>query len=169
MAGGSHDDKILGKPITPAFSLNKIFQILRSLNERFRQLWKLIRPDLSHPFLEVETLFPKQSPGPPGGRDSSSGGLAGLALSHHPLRPPGDPEKGDRLELQHVKVVVEKPQNVEAENFGSQIWITRKLATITRNSSKANSRPDETYNYGHRLRSLFQHGWNDAVRSSRNV
>jgi thymidylate synthase len=63
--------------------------------------------------------------------------------------------KGDRLELQNVKVVVEEPRKEEPE----------KLLAVNLDPEKADQyygefltkvlRPDETYTYGHRLRNYF--------------
>jgi thymidylate synthase len=64
-------------------------------------------------------------------------------------------EKGERLELQHVKVVVEKPwleadDQLQAVNL--EPW---RLRIYQEDILKGELRPDETYNYGHRLRSYF--------------
>jgi thymidylate synthase len=64
-------------------------------------------------------------------------------------------KKGDRLELQHVKVVVEKPgfearQELDALNLGPQ-----RLKRYQEDILRAELREDETYNYGHRLRAYF--------------
>ncbi|MFA4903953.1 MAG: thymidylate synthase [Desulfobaccales bacterium] len=92
-------------------------------------------------------------------------------------------KKGDRLELQNVKAVIEKPQfeeksKLQAYNFDSDKLrlyqegilkadsrLNRKPATLDEGFFKGQLtlplihrvelRPDETYNYGHRLRSYF--------------
>ncbi|RJR43080.1 MAG: DUF4346 domain-containing protein [Deltaproteobacteria bacterium] len=64
-------------------------------------------------------------------------------------------KKGDRLELQHVKVVVEKPR-FEAEKELHAVHLDpQKLRIYQEDILKGEMRPDETYNYGHRLRSYF--------------
>jgi thymidylate synthase len=63
--------------------------------------------------------------------------------------------KGDRLELQHVKVVVEKPE-FEAEEELHEVNIAPgKLRRYQEDILRGELRPDETYNYGHRLRAYF--------------
>jgi thymidylate synthase len=63
--------------------------------------------------------------------------------------------KGDRLELQHVKVVVEKPE-FEAEKELHEVNIPpEKLQRYQEDILRGELRPDETYNYGHRLRVYF--------------
>jgi thymidylate synthase len=64
-------------------------------------------------------------------------------------------KKGDRLELQHVKVVVEKPRlegegKLKALNLDPQ-----KLQQYQEDILRGEMRADETYNYGHRLRTYF--------------
>jgi thymidylate synthase len=64
-------------------------------------------------------------------------------------------KKGDRLELQNVKVVVEKP---EPESAGSLLAVDLdpgKLGQYHLEFLEGKLRPDETYNYGHRLRQYF--------------
>ncbi len=64
-------------------------------------------------------------------------------------------KKGDRLELQHVKVVVEKPE-FEAEKILQEVNLDpQKLRGYQEDMLRGELRPDETYNYGHRLRSYF--------------
>jgi thymidylate synthase len=64
-------------------------------------------------------------------------------------------KKGDRLELQHVKVVVEKPE-FEAEKELHEVNIApEKLRRYQEDILRGELRPDETYNYGHRLRAYF--------------
>jgi thymidylate synthase len=64
-------------------------------------------------------------------------------------------EKGDRLELQHVKVVVEKPQFEAEEKLNAVNLDPQKLRRYQEDILRGALRPDETYNYGHRLRSHF--------------
>jgi thymidylate synthase len=65
------------------------------------------------------------------------------------------PRKGDRLELQHVKVVVEQPE-FEAEKQLHEVNIApEKLRRYQEDILRGELRPDETYNYGHRLRAYF--------------
>jgi thymidylate synthase len=64
-------------------------------------------------------------------------------------------KKGDRLELQHVKVVIEKPR-FEAEKELQAVHLDPiKLRSYQEDILKGEMRPDETYNYGNRLRSYF--------------
>jgi thymidylate synthase len=64
-------------------------------------------------------------------------------------------KKGDRLELQHVKVVVEQPE-FEAEAELHEVNIApEKLRRYQEDILRGKMRPDETYNYGHRLRTYF--------------
>jgi thymidylate synthase len=64
-------------------------------------------------------------------------------------------KKGDRLELQHVKVVVEKPR-FEAEDQLQAVHLDpQKLRRYQEDILRGEMRPDETYNYGHRMRSYF--------------
>ncbi|MDI6853836.1 MAG: thymidylate synthase [Deltaproteobacteria bacterium] len=63
--------------------------------------------------------------------------------------------KGERIELQNVKVVVEKP---ERESLQRIAWLNldqKKLLDYFKNFLKGELRADETYNYGHRLRRYF--------------
>ncbi|MDD2904025.1 MAG: thymidylate synthase [Syntrophales bacterium] len=64
-------------------------------------------------------------------------------------------KKGDRLELQHVKVVVEKPRLEAEEKLKAVHLDPQKLRSYQENILKGEMRPDETYNYGHRLRTHF--------------
>ncbi len=64
-------------------------------------------------------------------------------------------KKGDRLELQHVKVVIEQPE-FEAETELAAVNIDpARLRDYQANILQGVLRPDETYNYGHRLRTYF--------------
>jgi thymidylate synthase len=64
-------------------------------------------------------------------------------------------KKGDRLELQHVKVVVEQPE-FEAEKELHEVNIApERLRRYQDDILQGEMRPDETYNYGHRLRAYF--------------
>ncbi|MEW6388238.1 MAG: thymidylate synthase [Thermodesulfobacteriota bacterium] len=63
--------------------------------------------------------------------------------------------KGERLELQHVKVVVEEPQfEPEAELLACHLDPLR-LRAYQEEILRAGLRPDEAYHYGDRLRSYF--------------
>jgi thymidylate synthase len=64
-------------------------------------------------------------------------------------------KKGDRLELQHVKVVIEKPRFEPEKELSSVNIDGSKLRGYQANILKGELRPDETYNYGHRLRTYF--------------
>jgi thymidylate synthase len=64
-------------------------------------------------------------------------------------------KKGERLELQHVKVVVEKPE-FEADSQLQEVNLDpRKLRRYQADILRGQLRPDETYNYGYRLRTYF--------------
>jgi thymidylate synthase len=63
--------------------------------------------------------------------------------------------KGERFELQHVKVVVEEPQfEAEGELLACHLDPVR-LRAYQEEILQAGLRPDEAYHYGHRLRSYF--------------
>jgi thymidylate synthase len=64
-------------------------------------------------------------------------------------------KKGDRLELQHVKVVVEKPRFEAEEKLQAVNLDPHKLRRYQEDILRGELRPDETYNYGHRLRRYF--------------
>jgi thymidylate synthase len=64
-------------------------------------------------------------------------------------------KKGDRLELQHVKVVIEKPEFEPDKELAAVNIEGSKLRAYQANILKGELRPDETYNYGHRLRAYF--------------
>jgi thymidylate synthase len=63
--------------------------------------------------------------------------------------------KGDRLELQNVKVVVEKPRFESDEKLQAVHLDPLELKNYQENILKGDLREDETYNYGHRLRTYF--------------
>jgi thymidylate synthase len=65
------------------------------------------------------------------------------------------PKKGDRLELQHVKVVVEKPRFESEDQLQAVNIAAGKLRRYQKDILRGELRPDETYNYGHRLRTYF--------------
>lgn len=64
-------------------------------------------------------------------------------------------KKGDRLELQHVKVVVEKPQFEAHEKLRAAHLDPGTLRRYQEELLQGELRPDEAYHYGHRLRSHF--------------
>lgn len=64
-------------------------------------------------------------------------------------------KKGDRLELQHVKVVVEKPRFEGEEQLRAAHLDPSRLRRYQEEILRGELRPDETYHYGHRLRSYF--------------
>jgi thymidylate synthase len=69
-------------------------------------------------------------------------------------------KKGERLELQNVKVVVEKPERESPDRISAFNLDQKKLLNYFSNFLDSELRPDETYNYGHRLRQYFDR---DAV------
>jgi thymidylate synthase len=64
-------------------------------------------------------------------------------------------KKGDRLELQHVKVVVEKPRFESEDKLRAVNLDPERLRRYQEDILRGEMRPDETYNYGHRLRRYF--------------
>jgi thymidylate synthase len=64
-------------------------------------------------------------------------------------------KKGDRLELQHVKVVVEQPEFETEQELHEVNIAPEKLRRYQADILRGELRPDETYNYGHRLRAYF--------------
>jgi thymidylate synthase len=64
-------------------------------------------------------------------------------------------KKGDRLELQHVKVVVEKPRFEGEEQLRAAHLAPERLRHYQEEILRGEMRHDETYNYGHRLRAYF--------------
>jgi thymidylate synthase len=64
-------------------------------------------------------------------------------------------KKGDRLELQHVKVVVEKPRFEAEDKLKAVNLDLGKLRRYQEDILQGEMRGDETYNYGHRLRTHF--------------
>ncbi len=63
--------------------------------------------------------------------------------------------KGERLELQHVKVVVEKPKLETDEKVEEVNLDPFKILDYQQDILLGNIRPDESYNYGHRMRTYF--------------
>jgi thymidylate synthase len=64
-------------------------------------------------------------------------------------------KKSDRLELQHVKVVVEKPRFEANDKLQAVNLIPDRLRLYQEEILSGEMRSDETYNYGHRLRAYF--------------
>jgi thymidylate synthase len=64
-------------------------------------------------------------------------------------------KKGDRLELQHAKVVVEKPRFETGDQLQAVHLDPEHLRGYQEEILRGAMRPDETYNYGHRMRSYF--------------
>jgi thymidylate synthase len=63
--------------------------------------------------------------------------------------------KGERLELQHVKVVVEKPRFEPDGQLKAANLDPERLKGYQEDILRGELRADETYHYGHRLRSHF--------------
>lgn len=63
--------------------------------------------------------------------------------------------KGDRLELQNLKVVVENPRPEPLRRLLDCHLSPEKLENYYNDFLKGDLRPDESYNYGHRLRTYF--------------
>ncbi|MFZ5448547.1 MAG: thymidylate synthase [Thermodesulfobacteriota bacterium] len=64
-------------------------------------------------------------------------------------------KKGERLELQHLKVVVEKPRFEAEEQLRAAHLSPERLRRYQEEILRGELRPDETYHYGHRLRAYF--------------
>jgi thymidylate synthase len=64
-------------------------------------------------------------------------------------------KKGERLELQQVKVVVEKPRFEPEDQLRAVNLDPGRLRRYQDEILSGEMRPDETYNYGHRLRQYF--------------
>ncbi|MGB8990864.1 MAG: thymidylate synthase [Desulfobaccales bacterium] len=65
-------------------------------------------------------------------------------------------KKGDRLELQNVKVVVETPEYPSEKELKAVNLDYDRLLSYFEDIFRGVLNPDETYNYGHRLRSYFK-------------
>ena len=63
--------------------------------------------------------------------------------------------KGERLELQNVKVVVTRPVFESEEALREHHFDPEKLHKYQRDFLRGEKGPDETYSYGHRLRAYF--------------
>jgi len=63
--------------------------------------------------------------------------------------------KGDRLELQNVKVVVEDPREIDPEILAVHNLEPGKIGKYFIEFLEGDLRPDEAYTYGHRLRTYF--------------
>jgi thymidylate synthase len=64
-------------------------------------------------------------------------------------------KKGDRLELQNLKVVVEEPQKTDDKVLQSLDLDPGKIGNYCLKFLERELRPDESYTYGHRLREYF--------------
>jgi thymidylate synthase len=64
--------------------------------------------------------------------------------------------KGQRIELQNIKVVVEEPQKIDPEALASLNLDPEKIGKYFSGFLEADLRPDETYTYGNRLRKYFR-------------
>jgi thymidylate synthase len=65
-------------------------------------------------------------------------------------------KKGERLELQNVKVVVEQPEKASREDLINVNLDPDRLDRYFQNFLQGALRPDEAYTYGHRLRTYFK-------------
>jgi thymidylate synthase len=63
--------------------------------------------------------------------------------------------KGERLELQNLKVVVEEPEKITPQELAAHHLDADKFEKYYQEFLSAKMRPDETYRYGHRLRAYF--------------
>ena len=64
--------------------------------------------------------------------------------------------KGERLELQNLKVVVNRPVFESEEALRQRRFDPEKLRTYQRDFLRGEKGADETYSYGHRLPRLFR-------------
>ncbi len=64
-------------------------------------------------------------------------------------------KKGERLELQNLKVVVEKPEPASREELVALNLDPEALERYSRDFLRGDLRPDEAYTYGHRLKTYF--------------
>jgi thymidylate synthase len=131
--------------------IRKFFRILTP-----RQLQPIHRPRKVHPLPEVKTeYFPSNPRAFVIVRDSIVDAWKEVLYLLTRFGRRVTLKKGDRLELQHVKVVVEKPRfEAEAKLKGVNLDPER-LRWYQEELLKGELRPDETYHYGHRLRSHF--------------
>lgn len=162
---------ILGKPDDTAI-LTQVRVFFANFENRERRALeqaaaKMKRPDSVPPLPQVETLYFPSNP------------RAHQVVQEKPIDAYLDLvylitrfgrrvtlKKGDRLELQNVKVVVEKPISELLEpGFHKQLMAVNidhaKLSKYYLEFLQGDLRSDESYNYGHRLR---QHFDLDAVK-----
>jgi thymidylate synthase len=77
--------------------------------------------------------------------------LFGISRFGHPVKL----SKGERLELQNVKVVITQPVFESEEALRKHHFDPEKLHTYQLDFLRGEKGPDETYSYGHRLRAYF--------------
>ena len=65
-------------------------------------------------------------------------------------------KKGERLELQNIKVVVEDPRGVDPKILTAHNLDPEKISRYYQAFLEGDLRPDEAYTYGHRLRAYFK-------------
>jgi thymidylate synthase len=152
---------ILGKPDNTAIlSQIRVFfsnfeRLERSSLEQSAR--KMIRPHVVPPLPQVETLYYPSNP------------RAHQIVKEGPLEAWVELlflttrfgrrvtlRKGDRLELQNVKVVVEKPRFIEPEILAAHDLDPGKISKYYMEFLAGELRPDEAYTYGHRLRTYFK-------------
>ncbi|MFZ5452065.1 MAG: thymidylate synthase [Thermodesulfobacteriota bacterium] len=140
-------------------------------NYRPRFLENLVRPDAIPPLPQVETLYFPSNP------------RAHQVVQEKPLDAYLDLiflitrfgrrvtlKKGERLELQNIKVVVEKPEfELDKPDFKEKLLAVNiddsKIGKYYLEFLQGELRQDESYNYGHRLRKYFEI---DAVQELAN-
>jgi thymidylate synthase len=152
---------ILGKSDDTAF-LSQIRVFFSNFNRLERDSLensasKIIRPHIVPPLPQVETLYYPSNP------------RAHQIVKASPLEAWIELlflitrfgrrvtlRKGDRLELQNVKVVVEEPQEIEPEILAAHNLDPMKIGKYYLEFLEGDLRPDEAYTYGHRLRTYFK-------------
>jgi thymidylate synthase len=116
----------------------------------------MIRPSVVPPLPQVETLYYPSNPR--GHQIVKEGPLEAWVELLFLITRFGRRvtlRKGDRLELQNVKVVVEVPQEIEPEQLAAYNLDPGKIGRYFIEFLEGDLRPDEAYTYGHRLRTYF--------------
>jgi thymidylate synthase len=128
--------------------------------ERFsleKSAGRMIRPHAVPPLPEVETLYYPSNPR--AHQIVKEGSLEAWLELLFLLTRFGRRvtlKKGERLELQNVKVVVEDPQGIEPEILAAHDVDPGKISKYFMEFLEGDLRPDEAYTYGHRLRTYFK-------------
>ena len=160
---------ILGKPDDTEIltRIRVFFKNFEKLERRAieQSVEKMTRPAMSH-LPQVETLyFPSNPRGHQIVQESPLDAWLELVFLITRFGRRVRLKKGERLELQNVKVVVEKPESYE--KFGDRLRAVNldpgRISQYYMDFLTKELRPDETYNYGHRLRSYFKDNNNKEI------